>query len=328
MIFDYTIYPYRNLFPEVKDVYLEEKNVKIEGFNGVTLDKTNNQVVLDFKEETVGYLTFSLQGKAKIVVTYGEWYDELFKESDTAVDWYEMPKDEFCLDNKDLVEMCVGKRRAFRFVRVKLLSGQLEIKEVFVKSVSCKKKYDTQFICSDERINKIYDICKRTTALCMQHYFEDGVKRDGLLWSGDARIEILCNYAMFGNTDIVKRVIKFFIRSMRSDGFMPTNATIGGAIIHPQDIDYMFDYVGGGIPDGTPDFFSGCGEIYYTNYSCDFIALVYEYLNYSGDVAFVKECMQYLKKIVRRLCEVDAKNPACHLMPQVTRPNRKYIDNL
>ena len=70
MIFDYTIYPYRNLFPEVKDVYLEEKNVKIEGFNGVTLDKTNNQVVLDFKEETVGYLTFSLQGKAKIVVTY------------------------------------------------------------------------------------------------------------------------------------------------------------------------------------------------------------------------------------------------------------------
>ena len=204
MIFDYTIYPYRNLFPEVKDVYLEEKNVKIEGFNGVTLDKTNNEVVLDFKEETVGYLTFSLQGKAKIVVTYGEWYDELFKESDTAVDWYEMPKDEFCLDNKDLVEMCVGKRRAFRFARVKLLSGQLEIKDVFVKSVSCKKKYDTQFICSDERINKIYDICKRTTALCMQHYFEDGVKRDGLLWSGDARIEILCNYAMFGKTDIVK----------------------------------------------------------------------------------------------------------------------------
>lgn len=32
-----------------------------------------------------------------------------------------------------------------------------------------------------------------TTKLCMQQFYEDGIKRDGLLWLSDDRVQFLCN---------------------------------------------------------------------------------------------------------------------------------------
>lgn len=162
----------------------------------------------------------------------------------------------------------------------------------------------------------------------MQSYFEDGVKRDGLLWGGDARIEAKANYAIFGNTEIVKRSIKYFLRSMRYDGMLPADAVVGGAVIHPKEINYMFDYVGGKVPEGTPGYYNSCGEIYYLNYSCDFVAMVYDYLTYCDDKEFIKQIFPYLELCVKRLCDTDATCVEGKLMPQVQRTNRKYIDNM
>ena len=181
-------------------------------------------------------------------IIYGEWYNELFDKGDFFVDWYERPEDELAVKTKTPEEIRINRRRAFRYVLIKRIRGNVALEGAKAETVTCAKKYDTEFRCSDDLLNEIYDIGKRTTSNCMQKYFEDGVKRDGLLWSGDARIEAKCNYALFGNTEIVKRSIKYFLRSMRYDGFMPTNAIIGGAIIHPNDINYMFDYVGGKVP--------------------------------------------------------------------------------
>ena len=75
----------------------------------------------------------------------------------------------------------------------------------------------------------------------MQDYFEDGVKRDGLCWIGDSRIEFLCAYNMFGNRELIKKSIKYFCRSIDRKGRVNVNGTPGGAYIQPDKIEYLYD---------------------------------------------------------------------------------------
>ena len=331
MIFDFNRYPFRNLYPELADIKLDYTPISPQNFirgKKIGNDGKEKEVLFDFGEERVGYLSVEISGKGKCRINYAEWYDEIYKKSLEFVDWYETPCDKFNVDSESPVSVKVEKRRAFRYVLLTVEEGEVVIENVVLQAVGCKKNYNGYFRCSDSMLNSIYDISKRTTDLCMQKYFEDGIKRDGLLWSGDARIEILCNYAIFGNTDIVKNSVKYFIRSMREDGWIPPDAVIGGAEIHPSAIDYMFDFVGGGKADGVPFFYSTCGEMYYLNYSCDFISIVYEYYMYSGDLAFLKEVFGYLQKCIRRLCTIDKTDTAGKLIPQVYRKGRKYIDNM
>jgi hypothetical protein len=42
------------------------------------------------------------------------------------------------------------------------------------------------FKCSDNLVNKIYDVAKYTFHLNTREFFIDGIKRDRWIWSGDA----------------------------------------------------------------------------------------------------------------------------------------------
>ncbi|MBQ8556061.1 MAG: alpha-rhamnosidase [Clostridia bacterium] len=63
------------------------------------------------------------------------------------------------------------------------------------------------FRCSDERINRIWDVSLRTFHLCSREFFLDGIKRDRWVWSGDAYQSYLINRYCFGDEAIVRRTI-------------------------------------------------------------------------------------------------------------------------
>ena len=64
------------------------------------------------------------------------------------------------------------------------------------------------FRCSDELLNRIWEVAAYTMDLTTREFFMDGIKRDRWTWSGDAIQSYLMNYYLRFDTECVKRTIR------------------------------------------------------------------------------------------------------------------------
>lgn len=108
------------------------------------------------------------------------------------------------------------KRRAGRYIFLTLRNVYSPIKIYNVKLIESTYPVDYKgfFICSDQKLNKIWDISARTLKLCMEDVFTDCPLYEQTLWVGDLRNEALFAYPTFGAYDLAKRSIKLAAESL------------------------------------------------------------------------------------------------------------------
>ena len=114
--------------------------------------------------------------------------------------------------NRDMVMSVSGmsanetNESGFRFAYVELLGEDTAISLHGIKGVLCYRdlEYQGSFECSDERLNKIWQVAAYTVHLNMQEYLWDGIKRDRLVWIGDMHTEVQTILSVFGNHQIIK----------------------------------------------------------------------------------------------------------------------------
>ncbi|MDR0670368.1 MAG: hypothetical protein LBF95_09840, partial [Treponema sp.] len=162
-------------------------------------------ILLDFGEELVARLR--IQGEAaqggEIKFFYGESVEEAERQMDVGINWYHMPRDYFELNPGPFDLRSIG-RRGFRYLCIRVFGGDASVSGLEVTRENAPLRHTGNFSCSDSRLNEIWDMCARTVGLCMQSFYEDGVKRDGLLWLGDFRLEFLTAWHAFGD-DVLSR---------------------------------------------------------------------------------------------------------------------------
>ena len=184
----------------------EWKAVSTRVLSGTSSDEPSNGIattlLVDFGKETMGYIVLNgIQGHGIVELYYGESEAE-------ALDT------EYCetLDKLE-VETCprfvVPESKAFRFVQVVLPEGMT------VESVSMEYEYLPQdltrsgsFECSDDELNRIWQVGAYTMDLTTREFMMDGIKRDRWTWSGDAIQSYLMNYYLRFDSDTVKRTIR------------------------------------------------------------------------------------------------------------------------
>jgi alpha-L-rhamnosidase len=164
-------------------------------------EKTEKGNLIDFGKETFGYLKFhGLQGKGKILIFYGEsGIEALSPESCETLD--NIP-----VNLKQRSDFTVPNSRAFRYINV--------VPDPSVKFDSLSMLYEYlplenrgSFRCSDDQINKIWDVAAYTLHLNSREFFIDGIKRDRWIWSGDAYQSYLMNYYLFFDSPSVRRTL-------------------------------------------------------------------------------------------------------------------------
>ena len=155
----------------------------------------------DFGRETFGYLKIkNLQGTVRIY--YGESREEaLDKEHCETLDVLTACRDFVATHSK-----------AFRYAYIEKDDG------ASYDDVSMDYEYNPatvpngspsgSFRCSDNDINKIWDVAAYTMDLTTREFFMDGIKRDRWTWSGDAIQSYLMNYYLRFDTECVKRTIR------------------------------------------------------------------------------------------------------------------------
>jgi alpha-L-rhamnosidase len=253
-------------------------------------------LVFDFGEEMVGRVTIS--GKCSVNSEFQLFYGEDLIEALNTTDrfpvpnWYRLPQDHFHLEPGSFRRESRG-RRAFRYLNVVAKTGRVEISDVHLTQVHHAVRENIHFCCSDPLLNRIWQISARTTRLCMQRFYEDGVKRDGLLWIGDCRVEYLCNSLLFGDVDLARRSLQMMMETQNEDGSVPAAAIRSGGHQHPYNIDYMPDIQ---LPGG---FLS---RWVLTNYCTDLISAFREYYDFTGDWGLVRDSWPRLVRLISYLC--------------------------
>jgi alpha-L-rhamnosidase len=161
--------------------------------------KNENSMLVDFGKETLGFIKLhGLKGKGMLSIYYGESKEEaLSAEHCEALDRVEVNHGE---KKDDIMRLS----KAYRFVNVQYDAG-VELDSVSMLYEYADVKQRGTFTCSDEEINRIYDVAKYTFELNTREFFIDGIKRDRWIWSGDAYQSYLMNYYLYFDSETVKR---------------------------------------------------------------------------------------------------------------------------
>ena len=254
----------------------------------------SEELVFDFGSEMVGAFSCCLgspQG-GTVCVFYGECLQEALCDHPSTAGWFTMQRDEWTLASEPQ-EYRPAARRAFRFVRIKLPPGTtLSDPKALLEHYPVTA--EGTFECSDPLLNQAWDISKRTTLLCMQHYYEDGVKRDGMLWLGDYRVQYLCNAYAFGDAALARKSLFIAAASQCEDGSLLACSCVGGGHQHPHRIDCM---------PGIPFRFQVKWDL--LNYSADFLCGLREYVLFTGDTAILDRLWPCIDRLLGHFASVD-----------------------
>ena len=163
-------------------------------------DIAKNGTLYDFGRETFGYLIVK-NLKGSVNVYYGESREEA--------------QDKEHCETLDRLTSALSHQtsalgsKAFRYVYIEKEEGaSYDDVSMDYEYAPHDMTHSGSFRCSDEEINKIWDVAAYTMDLTTREFFMDGIKRDRWTWSGDAIQSYLMNYYLRFDTECVKRTIR------------------------------------------------------------------------------------------------------------------------
>lgn len=216
--------------------------------------KRNDQVVLDFGDHQVGYVTLGLSSAgshqdapAYIYLRFAERIEELGADPAEYDGWISKSwiQEEYIHVDVLPAELSLPRRYAFRYLEIKVIDVSMKfsvvVDDVYVKAVSSVCQDDISPLkMEDPLLRKVDHVAIRTLQNCMQDVFEDGPKRDRRLWLGDFRLQARANYVTFKNYDLVKRCLYLFGGMTFNEGKI--SACLFTELQPEPDDTYLFDF--------------------------------------------------------------------------------------
>lgn len=148
----------------------------------------------DFGVETFGPVTLSGLAKEDVVrVCYGESREE-------ALDWEQA----FIRQRLSGSEEYRLPARAFRYLWVETDAAAYTLQAQY-EYLPLEDVGD--FCCDDPQVERIWDVCARTFHLNSREFFQDGIKRDRWVWSGDSYQSFLIDRYLYHDDAIIRRTI-------------------------------------------------------------------------------------------------------------------------
>jgi len=107
-------------------------------------------------------------------------------------------------------------RRGLRFMYVTVsgLTAPMRVRDLRILFHTMPLPASGGFRCSDDELNRIWELCAHTARCCMEDTFVDCPLYEQALWVGDARNEALIAFSAFGTYEFTKRCWRLAAQSM------------------------------------------------------------------------------------------------------------------
>lgn len=161
-------------------------------------------------------------------------------------------------------------KRGFRYLQVDVRDAPegIELDGVGLLFSTYPVKPAGAFRCSDERLNRIWEIGRWTCQLNMEDGYTDCPWRERAQWWGDARVEALIAWYAFGDSDLIRKCLRQQVQSLNREGI-----TWG---VYPTD------WEGGRLP----------------SFTLIWISTLWDYYLHTGDRALVRELFPQVQYIL------------------------------
>lgn len=108
----------------------------------------------------------------------------------------------------------------FRYLQVTFrnCARPLRVRRIGVNATGYPVGVRGRFACSDPQLDRIWQAGADTLRLCMHDAYEDCPTREQRQWVGDAYVEMLVNYAAFGDALLAARLLRQAAGSQQPDG--------------------------------------------------------------------------------------------------------------
>lgn len=226
------------------------------------------EYVLDFGRECCGFLAFELEA--------AEGTELLFE----CYEYHDFFQPQYCQGVHYTVKYRTKEgfqryrspfKRGFRYVTMTIRAGApVRLYRVLAYESRYAAARSGRFLCSDQKLNRIWEICANTVGLCMQDTYVDCPAMEQAFWIGDARDTALSNYYVFGAAELSRRSLLFAAQSLKHSDLPEAMAPGEGGVI---------------IPDWSMLWVIAC----------------WEYYLYSEDAAFIREAFPFIEKTAETL---------------------------
>ena len=231
--------------------------------------------VLDAGELTTAFFRIGFRGGrgAKVLLTYAESYFQRDENGfpckarrDDASGFILGIRDEYAVGGDGEFEPF--RFRTFRFVEVSAETGEEALTllprpyvETAYPLVNSKKP-----VFADPKKEKLYDVAFRTLRLCAHDTYEDCPYYEQLMYACDSRLEILFTYASAEDRALPRQAIRLFASSLQPSGL-------------------------------TQSRFPSRDQQTIPAFSLYFLLMLEDYVNYTGDEAFVRPYIPIAERI-------------------------------
>lgn len=247
-------------------------------------------VIIDFGEEVAGFLGVEAEGSGGEVLdfTTAESLDTGHLRIKNPATGCKVAIADRCILRKGAQNFETFSIHGFRYLAltVRNVKKPLKIKRLYVRQTAYPFENNTFFQTSDEKINRIWDMCVRTQICCSLDAYVDCPWREQAQWWGDARVQGANTYYAFGDMRLFRRGIKQAGQSQIANGLtyghFPTTAV--GCIL--------------------PDF------------TMTWIHTHLDYYRYTGDGSLMKEQYDSIEKAMKFFKERTDRNHLLGKMPE------------
>ncbi len=165
------------------------------------ITRAPHSLTVDFGKETFGFIKLhGLKGAGPVAIYYGESLEEAQATATCET------LDQLDINQPAAKDSTMPLSKAFRYVHIQY-DANVQIDSVSMLYEFLPVANRGSFRCSDEELNKIWDVAAYTLHLNTREFFIDGIKRDRWIWSGDAYQSFLMNYYLFFDSPTVSRTL-------------------------------------------------------------------------------------------------------------------------
>jgi len=259
-------------------------------------NKNGNFLIFEFDRLASGFFRLKLEGKAGITIDIGNG-EHLHHGRVHVKPTYRNFADRVITSFGTTEYMHSFRIMAAKYVELHILNfdSDITIKELYILETLYPVAHQNTFKCSDETLNKIWEVSKFTLSSCMHDHYEDCPWREQSQYWGDARIEVLTAYYAFSEQLLTKKAFYQHSEIDKETGFFH--------MTYP----------------GKPEIWIPC-------YTMIYISSLYEYYQFTGDKQLLKDLYPVALKVLNNLLKYRGKDGILMNLKSASRRAWHIID--